>query len=439
MLGAGFQQAHEERDSIPAVRMPSAISVERYRCFYERARLELRPLTLLYGRNSVGKSALLRLLPLISASVEGRSTAPLDLSHAAARGGSMPGLIWQGPVPDDAEPGLELAIEWEPSTEVRRVEHCIDFSRERGAGYVRRLRVWGNDDAEPGLDASWVPTREDDDPTRLRYEVRGGAGVVEISFAGLRPVSSSVPLPLMDAAAEQLARLRGAVQWIQALRSAPKRLLPIRGGASRMMQPDGSDALHLLYASKELRAEVSQWYEDGLGCRLELRPTASAEFRPVLVPIGRAQMEIELADAGEGMAQVLPLIAALAHARRGGGLVPRIVAIEEPESHLHPDAQRSLAELMLRAVAGDDPPRVVLETHSHAILLAVQLGIARDPGLADRVVAYWVHQLEDGRARAERITFSDRGQPQGNWPPNAFSDQRELARQLVQLQLDRSR
>ncbi len=55
-----------------------AIYAERYRCFYERSTLELRPLTLLYGRNNVGKSALLRLLPLLGASVEERSTAPLD-------------------------------------------------------------------------------------------------------------------------------------------------------------------------------------------------------------------------------------------------------------------------------------------------------------------------------------------------------------------------
>lgn len=419
--------------------LPSAICAERYRCFYERACLELRPLTLLYGRNNVGKSALLRLLPLVTAAVEDRSTAPLDLAHPAARGGSMPGLVWRGPTPESAESGMELAFEWGSSAKVRRVEHQLDYSREHGWGYVRRFRLWSGPGAEPQLEASRVPTHTDDDPTRLRYEVTGRSGLVELSFAGLRPVASSVPLALLDEAAAQLAQLRGAVQWIQALRSAPGRLLPLRGGAPRILAPDGSDALHLLYSNEDLRAEVSEWYERKLGLRLELRPTATAEFRPVFVSTGGTQMDVELADAGEGTAQVLPLLVALVHARRGGTFVPRIVVVEEPESHLHPDAQRAFAELLLHAITGDDPPRVVLETHSHAMLLAVQLGIARDPSLAERVVAYWVHQLDDGRARAERITFSELGQPQGSWPPNAFSDQRELARQLVQLQLDASR
>ena len=40
------------------------LQLESFRAFRDRAELELRPLTLLYGRNQVGKSTLLRLLPL---------------------------------------------------------------------------------------------------------------------------------------------------------------------------------------------------------------------------------------------------------------------------------------------------------------------------------------------------------------------------------------
>ncbi|MEM9462756.1 MAG: ATP-binding protein [Myxococcota bacterium] len=416
-----------------------AIYAERYRCFYERTALELRPLTLLYGRNNVGKSALLRLLPLLSASVEDRSTVPLDLGHPAARGVSMPGLLWRGPTAADAKTGMDLAIEWDSSAKVRRVEYQIDFNREHGWAYVRRFRAWrdpASEAVEPEFDASRVPTHEDVKPTRLQYQLRGRTEPVELPVAGLRPVPGAHRFPLLEEIAAQLSELRGAVQWIQALRSAPPRLLPIRGGAPHVLEPDGSDALHLLQSDKELQTEVSQWYERELGCRLELRSAGSTEFRSVLVPVARSQLDVDLADAGEGMAQVLPLIVALARARRGGS-VPRVVTIEEPESHLHPDAQRALAGLMLHAAAEDDPPYTVLETHSHAMLLAVQLGIARDPRLAEHVIAYWVHQLDDGRSRAEKITFSEHGQPQGNWPPNAFSDQRELARELVRLQLER--
>ena len=59
-------------------------SVENYRAFVDRASLELRPLTLLFGYNSAGKSALLRFLPIIGASSSSGQISPLALDTAAA-------------------------------------------------------------------------------------------------------------------------------------------------------------------------------------------------------------------------------------------------------------------------------------------------------------------------------------------------------------------
>ena len=55
-------------------------SVENYRAFVDRAEFALRPLTLLFGYNSAGKSALARLLPII-----GASSSPEQVTRLAAR------------------------------------------------------------------------------------------------------------------------------------------------------------------------------------------------------------------------------------------------------------------------------------------------------------------------------------------------------------------
>ena len=47
--------------------------------------LELRPLTLLFGCNNAGKSALLRALPLLSASARSRGQQALDLTSPATK------------------------------------------------------------------------------------------------------------------------------------------------------------------------------------------------------------------------------------------------------------------------------------------------------------------------------------------------------------------
>lgn len=58
------------------------------RAFARAAVVEPRPLTLLFGCDSAGKSALRRCLPLVAEPITSES-GPLALDGAAARGGSF--------------------------------------------------------------------------------------------------------------------------------------------------------------------------------------------------------------------------------------------------------------------------------------------------------------------------------------------------------------
>lgn len=57
--------------------MLRSVSVENYRSFVERATIHLRPITILLGRNSAGKSSLTRLFPLLRQSMERGTSAPI--------------------------------------------------------------------------------------------------------------------------------------------------------------------------------------------------------------------------------------------------------------------------------------------------------------------------------------------------------------------------
>ena len=57
--------------------MLQAFSVSSYRSFLEETRIELRPITLLLGKNSSGKSSLTRLIPLLQQSVDRRTASPI--------------------------------------------------------------------------------------------------------------------------------------------------------------------------------------------------------------------------------------------------------------------------------------------------------------------------------------------------------------------------
>jgi AAA15 family ATPase/GTPase len=61
--------------------MITKISFENYKSFKEKQTLELRPMTILIGKNSSGKSAILKLLPLLENALSAGFEEPLSLNN----------------------------------------------------------------------------------------------------------------------------------------------------------------------------------------------------------------------------------------------------------------------------------------------------------------------------------------------------------------------
>ena len=91
---------------------------------------------------------------------------------------------------------------------------------------------------------------------------------------------------------------------------------------------------------------------------------------------------VSIADVGVGVSQVLPVLVALIVAEPG-----QLVYLEQPEMHLHPRAQVALARVL--ADAAKRGVRVVAETHSSLLLLAVQTLIAEEDLSPELVKLHW--------------------------------------------------
>lgn len=107
--------------------MPLAsYAVENYRGFRDLTEIELRPLTLLFGYNNTGKSALMRVLPLLADSVTPPPGAggPLNLTSAAVRQASFQDLRSR----QSASPRIDFALAWDDyDTPVRKVRFSIRY------------------------------------------------------------------------------------------------------------------------------------------------------------------------------------------------------------------------------------------------------------------------------------------------------------------------
>jgi predicted ATPase len=409
----------------------TAIELTRWRAFERKQRIELRPITLFFGWNNTGKSALLRALPLIADSARPDAAAPLNLKGAVARGATFRDVSWRG-----ERNGLSIALEWEGEVPPRyEVELLIDDDPPKQPVMRVKRFSWRGERGDQ-IEGVWNLT--DANGHGSGFDLSGTTtAAATLRFTGLRPRGQDEAVnDLLLGAVRHIEALDDAVQWLASVRAVPYGPVRVQEGVSAHIEPDGRDVLDVLQQSPTVLARVNDWLEAHAQRSLELKNVSPGYVQPELrhVASGHAQ---RLADHGEGILQVLPVLAAIERARSGFGdlqIAPRIVAVEDPESHLHPHLQHALAQKIASVAMDDDPPTMVLETHSQHLLLAVQLAVAQgvdgrrlDPS---RVAIYWVEQDAEGVSEATPVRIDSNGDLH-DWPPDVYSDVVDMARELT--------
>ncbi|OGG46358.1 MAG: hypothetical protein A3F84_03205 [Candidatus Handelsmanbacteria bacterium RIFCSPLOWO2_12_FULL_64_10] len=130
---------------------------------------------------------------------------------------------------------------------------------------------------------------------------------------------------------------------------------------------------------------------------------------------GGARDMVNIALVGSGVPKVLPVLVALQVAEPG-----QIVYLEEPELDLHPRAQYAMAEVL--ADAAKRGVRVVVETHSSLLLLGVQTLVAKAEGKLspEKVKLHWFKRGKDGSTEITSADLDEAG-AFGDWPED-FAD-----------------
>lgn len=388
--------------------MLTAFSVENYRAFSRRQDIDIRPLTLFFGWNSGGKSALVRFLPLLAESIRVGGT-PIWLAGEVGRGATWPELVCKTTERDS----LRFSLRW-ANPELMAAEWEI-------AG---------------ALDGSWQQTRsisitaeEFQQSFTLQDELDSQSSSLIISSI----TNINILAPLKTA----LSQLASQVQWINGVRVRPPRVISYGGGTSPTLCSDGCDAVNHLIAA-QLRSmadpvlEATQSFFSALGENLVLDNPTEGVWRLLLHPTNTPRVRVNLCDTGEGYTQILPVLVALARARTGG---PRILCLEQPELHLHTRAQAELSKLLVESANDPAKPCILVETHSEVMLISVQLAIAKGEISPDKVRVYWVESRADGTSDAMPVDFDERGRPMNTALMGAFDEAVRLGQELIIKQM----
>lgn len=222
------------------------------------------------------------------------------------------------------------------------------------------------------------------------------------------------------------ARMMG---YVGPFRTAPMRYYRKQDLAVDRISRDGENlAMFLRSLDPSDREDFSNWVRSyfGFGVRVE------QEGAHVSLMVETMNKPFHLIDMGFGMSQVLPIVAqcwlamrALSRKREQPPLaVASLLAIEQPELHLHPMHQANLADMLAGVVAAErDSQRwipLIVETHSNALINRLGELVGAKKVLKDEVSVLLFEKGEDGITRVREATFDDDGVLK-NWPVGFLS------------------
>jgi hypothetical protein len=418
--------------------MPLArISLANYRCFAQPVDVELRPLTLILGRNNSGKSALVRAPVVCDTGIHTESAAPLDLDQLSEEMlESFTDLIY-GRRPHGSI-SLELGFDTAPRL-AATIQHIDEYQTQ----VISSLALGAQPDL---ITLEWEPAEP---PEERRYKIEADRHVtagVQIDFAGLLPAGMDdprVPEELasrLRAAVDQVRREFPAVRYLGPFRDRPQRRYRLPATMPTTLGITGEHAAGMLASDvarrqgRLLRKVNEVLAEDLPGWRLDVAERAGL-YAVMLTSSEDSTLTVNLADVGTGVAQVLPIFVQRAADILNPPKRPVLEIIEQPELHLHPAAHGQLAELYLSA-ARRGGVRFLVETHSETFLLRVRRRVAE--GVVDpRILAIYFIEHERGSARARHINIDDAGNLD-YWPPGIFSEDYAETRALASAQLSRA-
>ncbi|QOT70149.1 DUF3696 domain-containing protein [Sphingobium fuliginis] len=437
--------------------MLKKLSVKNFKSWAELS-VEFRPITVLFGANSSGKSSIIQFLLLLKQTKDstnsqavlefGDSSTPVELGsykdsifrHEDARN-----LKWH------LEWSLDKPLSFTDTTQKRRKAYNFREIGIKVELLSRGRKILTNELTYTTNMASFSLNRREGKPG---YQLTSSN---EELFRFVRSMGRPWDLPeptkcfsLPDQAQTyfQNAQFLGlfenayvnqmdSILHLGPLREDPKRQYPWSGSTPADVGRRGERTVEAILSATEfgLRRnlkyksptksfqEMIAWWLQKLGLiysfRVDEVGKESGLFR-VYVKKGPQSVETLITDVGFGVSQILPMLTLLYYVPAGSTIL-----IEQPEIHLHPHVQAGIADLVI-ATAINRKLQLIIESHSEHFLNRLLRRIAEREtefgNITQNDIALFFCENEGGQSNLSPLQVNLFGGVE-NWPKDFFGDQ----------------
>ena len=392
------------------------ITVKGFKSIAEECAIDIRPLTILAGANSSGKSSIMQPLLLLKQTLE----APFDPGPLKIDGPNVQfteAEQFLSTLPNEKRiDSFQVRIETHKSNVFNAVRTTFRKGK-RGIEIVEMTKENSDPDQTlsaksftlyPEMSPEEIKSLGNQDPAFKNFdEVKRsrcflylgsqyGSGFYEVTYGFGADIFRTIHLP--------------------GLRGNPERTYKLTSTGSLYPGTFDNYAASVIHEwqetrDKRLKVVADNLYNLGLTGHVGTKKIGDVGIE---LQVGRLlhdrtdEMDtVNIADVGFGVSQVLPVLVALIAAEPG-----RLVYLEQPELHLHPRAQVALAQVL--ADAAKRGVRVVAETHSSLLLLGVQTLVAEGDLPPELVKLHWFTRREDGVTEVDSVDLDEAG-TYGDW------------------------
>ena len=416
----------------------TSIRLQNFKCYANSGAIPPAPLTVIFGGNNTGKSSILQSLLLLRQTLDSPEyAARLNLRGTLYPAGSYADIVHQHRTKEHVI--IELGIVTADGGKAGDIQ--LEFSSdEPQPPRLARLRIEASS-VEP-LEIHRGVGYGGPYELVIGEKTIGGEKKANFRFPvnQLLPVIGEEELPRVGrpnirhqrsrAFARQILReLEGTLRQMKAVgafRHQPVRRYEYLGRSPDVVDAVGEYMVNALIEDAtrrgkrrgELLRSVNRWL-NAVG-RVRLMPlkriSRAARIFEIRLRDTDSGRWANFADVGFGIGQAFPVLVEGLRTPPGG-----LFIVQEPEIHLHPDAQLRMADFLVSlARAGK---RVIAETHSEYLLLRIRRSIigpvkARGtrPRLAPHEVSIiHVEKRSDGTSHAQPLEIDELGQIK-KWP-----------------------